>query len=195
MQRILVVVDMQEDFIRGPLGNDDCRNAVNGCVDLCDHGFRGEDFDWMVFTRDTHQENYLFTLEGRKLPVKHCIKDTAGWEIIPELKEWTDDASEMFMKDALRPNYHVLINKNTFGDANQLPAFISHAWNWKGDDVELHFCGVCTSICVLSNMTICRAHFPNTRIFLHRNATGDVTPQMKEAAFVCANSIQCEVVD
>lgn len=186
MKKILIVVDMQNDFITGPLGNEDCRNAVKGCVDLCKSG----DFNHIIFTRDTHQENYMDTLEGKKLPVKHCINDTAGWNIIPELDKF-----------AGRPE-SVVIDKDTFGSVSRNPRKTTVADNvryflkeWNDNDVELHFCGVCSSICVLSNMTILRAYFPNTKIVLHRNATGDVTEEMKQAAFICAKAIQCEVED
>lgn len=189
MKKILVVVDMQNDFITGPLGNEDCRNAVAGCVELCENG----GFDEIFFTKDTHYGYYLETLEGQKLPVKHCIKGTNGWKIIPELSRFVSKDYE--------------IEKTTFGSVstssgNNLPNAIM-SWmydkrsNFKDfiEPVEIHFCGVCTSICVISNMAILRAHFPNTKIVLHRNATGDVTPEMKEAAFVVAKSIQCEVED
>lgn len=188
MKKILVVVDMQNDFISGPLGNDDCRGAVKGCVDLCENG----GFDVIFFTQDTHGENYLETLEGKKLPVKHCIKGTSGYSIIPELQEYVDSECE--------------VEKRTFGslpgEYRNLPNAIlrwidchtTKVTDWF-EPVEIHFCGVCTSICVLSNMTIIRALLPNTKIILHANATGDVTPEMKKAAFVCAKAIQCEVVD
>ena len=168
---------MQNDFISGSLGNEDCKNAVNGCVDLCENG----NFDYIIFTKDTHHEDYLSTLEGQKLPVKHCIIGTDGWEIIPELQKF------------LKKSY--TITKNTFGSTVDLPWEIRGIETWIDKDIELHFCGVCTSICVLSNMTICRANFPNAKIVLHKNATGDVTEEMKQAAFVCAKAIQCEVED
>ena len=189
MKKILVVVDMQNDFIYGPLGNDDCRGAVKGCVDLCENG----GFDAIFWTKDTHDVSYLQTLEGKKLPVEHCICDTEGWRIIPELQKY-------FSEDKY------LIQKNTFGslpgEYKNLPNAIlswidchtTKVTDWF-EPVEIHFCGVCTSICVLSNMTIIRALLPNTKIVLHANATGDVTPEMKKAAFVCAKAIQCEVVD
>jgi nicotinamidase-related amidase len=183
MKKILIVIDMQNDFITGSLGNDDCRNAVAGCVDLCKNG----GFDSMVFTRDTHYATYMSTLEGRKLPVVHCINGTYGWNIIPELSEFANSVNSR------------TVNKTTFGSipgtkelcVTDIIKVDAAGCNEEG--IELHFCGVCTSICVLSNMTICRAMFPNAKIVLHKNATGDVTPEMKQAAFVCANSIQCEV--
>jgi len=187
MKKILIVVDMQNDFISGTLGNEDCRNAVKGCVDLCENG----GFDYIVFTRDTHGEDYLNTLEGKKLPVRHCIYGTEGWNIIQDLRKYAESETSL------------VIDKTTFGSLHALPETvyscltnlnISDGSNVYAD-FELHFCGVCTSICVLSNMAICRAQFPNARIVLHKGATGDVTDEMKQAAFVCANSIQCEVED
>ena len=188
-KKILIVVDMQNDFITGPLGNDDCRNAVKGCVELCED----ETFDNIIFTRDTHYANYLDTLEGQKLPVKHCIKDTQGWEIIPELGKFAALAKSK------------AVNKETFGsmptnDIFDLSLTDIIRFDMKGEDpteteTELHFCGVCTSICVLANMVIARANWPDVKIVLHTKATGDVTPEMKQAAFICAKAQQCELED
>lgn len=184
MNKILVVVDMQNDFITGPLGNEDCRNAVAGCVDLC----KDKSFDEIIFTQDTHHQNYLETLEGKKLPVVHCIQGTEGWNIVPEL--------QTFSKMVCSVN----VIKKTFGSISNNGNNLTVADHIKaisedGKDIEIHFCGVCTSICVLANMIICRAYFPNVRIVLHKNATGDVTPEMKQAAFICAKSQQCDVED
>ena len=179
MKKILVVVDMQNDFITGSLGNDDCRAAVKGCVDLCKSG----EFDKIVFTRDTHDEGYMDSLEGQKLPVPHCVRLTNGWQVIPELLPYM--GSELSW----------ILDKRTFG-CEALPGEIARLSNEELHDAcELHFCGVCTSICVLANMVICRAAFPNTRIVLHTKATGDVTEEMKQAAFVCAKAQQCDIED
>lgn len=178
MKKILIVIDMQNDFIYGALGNDDCRNAVKGCVDLCENG----KFDKILFTRDTHYENYMETLEGKKLPVPHCLFKSDGWQIIPELKDYIKDPSN-------------ILDKITFGCERLTEKILNIRVYDFQEPCELHFAGVCTSICVLSNMTICRAAFPNMKIVLHRNATGDVTEEMKQAAFVCAKAIQCEIED
>ena len=104
MTKILIIVDMQNDFITGPLGNDDCRNAVKGCVELA----KSDEFAYTIYTRDTHFEDYLETLEGKKLPVTHCIHETEGWELIPELAE-------------LQKNKHAfVVNKTTFGSTVRL---------------------------------------------------------------------------
>jgi len=180
MTKILIIVDMQNDFITGPLGNDDCRNAVKGCVDLA----KSDEFAYTIYTRDTHFSDYDSTLEGKKLPVPHCIHETEGWQLIPELAELQ------------KIKHAFLVNKTTFGSTmrlNEVVNFLTQELN--DDEFELHFAGVCTSICVISNMAILRAWYPNTRIVLHKNATGDVTQEQKEAAFTVAKSIQCDVED
>lgn len=189
-RKILVVVDMQNDFITGSLGNEDCRNAVKGCVELCRNG----GFDDIIFTRDTHRENYLDTLEGQKLPVKHCIKGSKGWKIIDELWKFAKSNHEA---------RSYIVDKDTFGSvengAGSLPETIGdivyNRYDNNYDDLEVHFCGVCTSICVLANMVIIRAEWPDLKIVLHTKATGDVTEEMKQAAFICAKAQQCELED
>jgi len=191
MKKILIVVDMQNDFITGPLGNEDCRNAVKGCVDLCENGH----FDQIFFTKDTHQKNYLETLEGQKLPVEHCIINTHGWDIVPELQKFITESDDLILKRTFG-SVEGSVRSKSLGEAVKQWVFSNTTTTADYiEPLELHFCGVCSSICVLSNMTILRAYFPNTRIVLHRNATGDVTDEMKQAAFICAKAIQCEVED
>ena len=74
MKKVLVIIDMQNDFIDGPLGNDECKQAVPAVIDAVNNG----GYTDVILTRDTHGDNYLNTQEGRKLPVVHCIKGTDG---------------------------------------------------------------------------------------------------------------------
>ena len=82
LDRVLVVVDMQNDFVYGPLGNEDCRSAVRDVVDVITNG----GFGLIVVTMDTHDEDYLSTQEGIRLPVEHCIEGTEGWELVPDVE-------------------------------------------------------------------------------------------------------------
>ena len=217
MKKILVVVDLQNDFVTGPLGNDDTRLAAKNAVDLVGTGW----FDKIVFTRDTHGSDYLSTLEGRKLPVEHCVKGTEGWEIIPEFKLFPKVLPDVDREpvqtwycgipfpDGKSPECHI-VDKCTFGSLvaprNQFMNLLGAIKVMTFDDdafdlddyrepFEIHFCGVCTSICVLSNMVLCRASYPNTRIVLHRLATGDVDEESKQAAFKVLENIQCDLED
>lgn len=149
MDKILIVVDMQNDFIdfeKGALGSIPAQNIVPAVVE------KVKNFDGRVyFTRDTHYENYSQTLEGEKLPIPHCIKGTWGWEICDELKPYADK----------------IINKDTFGftDWEYLLRVNLDKKNYAPDEIEI--CGLCTDICVISNALILRATYPNTKIVIN----------------------------
>lgn len=144
MQKILIVVDMQNDFVTGSLGSEAAQVAAKNIAAHIN------EYDTVIFTRDTHGPDYLDTLEGKFLPVPHCIKDTEGWEIIPELVNGVSKVKNLYVVD-----------KNTFG------TFIwgSMSVNMSVDeDATIEICGVCTDICVVSNALIMRAFRPNQRI-------------------------------
>ena len=142
MKKILLVVDMQNDFISGALGSNEAKAIVENATE------RVKDFDGeVIFTRDTHFENYEQTQEGRKLPVRHCIKDTYGWEVCDELK--TLPVYEKSRK----------IDKLTFG-SDELAVFVKEE---KPDEVYL--LGLCTDICVISNAMLVKAFSPETEVF------------------------------
>ena len=101
MSKLLIVVDMQNDFVTGVLGTKEACNIVPDVVKLVDE-FDGD----IAFTKDTHHDNYLDTQEGKKLPVVHCIEGTDGWEIIPELKRYTTADNKRLIG---------IFNKPTFG--------------------------------------------------------------------------------
>ncbi len=153
---ILVVVDMQNDFITGALRNEEAIKIVPYVVDKVKKATEDEN-TVVVFTRDTHDEyNYMDTIEGKNLPVLHCLNNTEGWEIIDELK----------------PYAGTLFNKNTFGSLH-LGNYIGNLNDEyvdrrkKGKDIkidEIEFIGVCTDICVISNVLLTKAIVPNVEI-------------------------------
>lgn len=186
----LIIVDMQKDFLTGPLGNEHCKNAIPGVLDLV----KNEKWDHVFVTKDTHTNNYNKTLEGEKLPVPHCIRATEGWEV------------ESSIIDAILENdlNLTIVNKPTFGSID-LHKKIFNEYEFlygqqaaemlgRGNDLEFHVCGVCTSICVLANVVLLRATWPDAKIIIHANACGDVTKEMHEAAKICFKAQQCEVV-
>lgn len=175
MKKVLVVIDMQNDFLTGSLGNAECAASAEPVRALLAQG----GWDAVAFTRDTHHGNYAETLEGRKLPVPHCLEGTDGWQIAPALRPFAEAPGAL------------VVDKPTFGSfalADALAARIG------GEEAELHLCGVCTSICVLSNAAILRARFPDATIVVHADATADVTPELKVHALAVLGSIQCDVV-
>ena len=142
---ILIVVDMQNDFVSGSLGSDSARKIVPKMVDYLSH-FSGS----LYFTRDTHGKDYLSTEEGRHLPVEHCIKGTKGHEIIAELVPFINNVT--------------IIDKPTFGSILLAEEIKALAEKSKVEDITL--CGVCTDICVISNALLLKAYLPNTPIRL-----------------------------
>ncbi len=168
MSKALIVIDMQNDFITGSLGNPDCQAVVPNIVQI----LQQESYDKIIFTRDTHTKNYLQTQEGQNLPVEHCIQGTEGWNIIDEL----NDVAKK----------HSIVDKITFGSLD-LPDQL------KGIE-EIDLVGVCTGICVISNALILKAAYPETRISVIESATACVTPESKQTALDAMKLCQINIV-
>ena len=162
MKRILVVVDMQNDFTTGPLGNAECAAVIPKVAEVIKTGV----YDRIIFTQDTHQSNYLDTQEGKRLPVVHCIEGTAGWEIAP------------------------VICKPAFGSV-QLGECLKQ---YCGDaEAQIDFCGVCTGICVISNVMIAKAFVPEARVCVIEKACACVTPESHRTAIEAMKTCQVDI--
>ncbi len=169
MKKTIIVVDMQNDFVTGSLGTKEACKTVPVIEKLLKENQENQ----IIFTQDTHHEDYLSTSEGKMLPVEHCMKGTKGWEIIPELKEWTHQA--------------IMVEKPTFGSL-KLPQLISQ---YQPEQIIL--VGVCSDICVISNALILKAHFPEIPIIVYENACAGVTPDKHQAAIETMKSCQIDV--
>lgn len=184
MRKFLCVIDMQEDFVRGSLGSPAAEAIVPKVVEKIRN--TPED-DYIIYTQDTHEKDYLeFGLEGQKLPVEHCIYDTDGWKLIPEVKA-------PFTEIGLEP---MSILKNTFGSFT-LAEYIDKAIDIEKvfeEDVEIELCGLCTDICVISNALILRAYFPNTKIIIDSSCCAGTSPEAHEAALTVMRSCQIDVI-
>lgn len=168
--KILVVVDMQNDFIDGALGSPEAVAIVPYVKGLIE-GFDGKVF----FTRDTHAESYMDTQEGKNLPVPHCIKDTYGWQIKAEL-------------DSLRKTE--AIDKVTFGSSALVDVIA------KEKDVEsITFIGLCTDICVISNVMLTKAYFPEIPLIVDAKACAGVTPQSHRTALDAMKMCQVKIIN
>lgn len=171
MRKILIVVDMQNDFVTGSLGSREAQVIVPNIINKVSN-YKFED---VYFTRDTHLSNYMDTLEGKYLPISHCISGTEGWQIIPELKSLS-----LFCN---------IINKETFG---------YEGWNnmcFGLDNFEFELCGVCTDICVVSNALALRMFYPNAKITVDASCCAGVTPEKHAAALEVMKSCQIEVIN
>ena len=168
--RLLAVIDMQNDFIDGALGTPEAVQIVDKVrAKIEEYLARG---DQVVFTRDTHPENYLETQEGQKLPVKHCIKGTSGWEISKKVYEESCP----------------VIDKPSFGSL----ALAEYAAGLAGLE-EIEVIGLCTDICVISNVMIMKARLPEIPIAVDASCCAGVTPQSHTNALEAMKMCQVEV--
>ncbi|MGF6376619.1 nicotinamidase/pyrazinamidase [Clostridiales Family XIII bacterium PM5-7] len=156
--RILLVIDMQNDFVTGALENEEAKKIVGDIEVSIKKNI--EEGNSVLFTRDTHGDDYMDTQEGEFLPVPHCIKDTEGWEIIDQLNAYANEENTF--------------DKPSFGATN-LPKWIEEKIN--GIPAEIELCGVCTDICVISNALILKAAFPETKVSVCGKLCAGVTPE------------------
>lgn len=171
MQKFLIVVDMQNDFIDGALGTAEAVAIVDNVK------AKIENFDGrVIFTRDTHSADYLTTQEGKNLPVEHCIKDTYGWQIRAEL-------------DALRKSE--AMDKPTFG-SKELGEMLKLE-NEKEEIGSITLIGLCTDICVISNALLIKAFLPETKVKVDAACCAGVTPDSHKTALNAMKMCQIEI--
>lgn len=171
--KILIVVDMQNDFIDGALGTKEALEIVPKVAERI-RRFEGR----VIATRDTHEENYLDTQEGKKLPVKHCIRGTNGWEIRPEIQELIRELP---------------MDKLTFGCLDLGNALQKYdEWQEKIESVTL--IGLCTDICVISNAMIVKAALPEATVIVDASCCAGVTPESHKQALEAMKVCQIEVI-
>ena len=172
MQKILLVIDMQNDFIDGALGTKEAL-AILPAVKEKIRCFEGT----VLFTRDTHEENYMETQEGRNLPVPHCIRGTRGWQIRPEL-------------DALRVTEPV--DKPTFGSTRLGEILLG--MNQREPIESITLVGLCTDICVISNALLAKAYLPEVPVIVEAACCAGVTPASHENALKAMEMCQIQVM-
>lgn len=171
--KILVVIDMQNDFIYGSLGSHLTQNIVDNVVaKVAEYKKNG---DTILYTRDTHYEDYLETPEGKKLPVEHCIRGTEGWKIIPELNP-SSSAGKW-----------AIINKPIFGSVDLMDYF--------EENDEIEFCGVCTDICVVSNALMAKSFYPNAKISVDPKCCAGTTINNHLSAIDVMRSCQIDIIE
>jgi len=170
--KYLIVVDMQVDFVTGALGTGEAQ-AIVGKVCEKVRAFDGK----VIFTRDTHEEDYLTTQEGRNLPVKHCVKGTAGWQIVPELAGMAEE----------------IIDKPTFGSVELAERLAAENEKEPVESVEL--IGLCTDICVISNAMVIKARMPEVPVKVDAACCAGVTPESHDNALKAMKMCQIAVIN
>lgn len=174
MKKVLVVVDMQNDFVDGALGTKEACGIVENVVSKI------ENFEGKIFvTLDTHQNNYMETSEGKKLPVPHCIRMTNGWLLNEKVR------------DALSDKDYKIIEKKTFGSTKLVKKIQKIK---KNNDMEIEFVGLCTDICVVSNVLLLKAYFPEVKMTVDAGCCAGVTPASHKAALETMKMCQIDVI-
>lgn len=178
MKEILIVVDMQNDFITGSLGSADALAIVPAVVQEIKSGRYAK----IIATADTHHADYLSTLEGRKLPVPHCLEFSQGWMLHEEIEK------------ALNGKEATICRKPTFGDIRLCEDLRALVRQNPAEDYSFTLVGVCTDICVVSNAVMLRAYLPDNEIRVLSGACAGTTPQAHAAALQTMQSCQIDVV-
>ena len=173
MKDYLIVVDMQKDFVDGALGTKEAAAIVPAVKRRVEAALAAG--ETVIFTRDTHEENYLETQEGRNLPVRHCIRGTEGWQIIPELREYAE----------------TVIDKPTFG-SEKLGALLKEL-DEKEKTGRITLVGLCTDICVISNALLVKAFLPEVPVVVDPACCAGVTPESHENALGAMKACQIAV--
>ena len=172
MKRLLVVVDFQNDFVCGSLGFEKAKELEKVILEKINE-YKNDD---IVFTLDTHEDDYLNTIEGEHLPIKHCIKGTYGHEIYGKIKE-------------ISKNYPC-IEKETFASKELLHFIENKPFTYE----SIEICGLVSDICVISNAIIAKAASPKSKILVDKKATSSANLKMQEMAFKVMQNLHIEVI-
>lgn len=175
MKKILIVVDMQKDFVSGALGSAEAVAIVDNVVNKIEN-FDGD----IIVTYDTHFENYMETQEGKNLPVPHCIKGTDGWKLDSKVQA------------ALDKKEFKAIEKPTFG-STELPEYIKAKYN--PAEIEIELIGLCTDICVVSNALLMKANFLETKVSVDASCCAGVTVDSHNASLTTMKMCQVNVIE
>ena len=182
MHKILVVIDMQNDFLTGTLKNNEHERVIKEVINVINKG----DYNEIFATRDTHDESYLDTMEGKKLPVLHTQINGWGWQI-------EDSIATAINNNFSNDKIHI-INKPTFGSKILQSTIENLATKYKEEDLLIDFCGVCTGICVISNAIPAKMYAPEATIRVIDKACACVTPESHIHAIEAMKTCQIEII-
>lgn len=180
MLKILIVIDVQKDFVDGSLGTEEAVKIIPAVIDAIRENRK--DNGYLIFTMDTHGEDYPDTFEGRHLPVSHCIKNTEGWLLDKNIRELGDYVFDTNCS---------ILEKPGFG-CPTLPQTIEEIVKNTDGEYEVTLCGLCTDICVASNAMLLRALYPSMNIKVLSYACAGSTVEKHEAALKVFEA--CQIV-
>ena len=172
MKKLLIVVDYQVDFVNGSLGFPKAMEIEEGIVDKVIE-FENDGCD-VIFTLDTHYEDYMNTVEGQNLPIAHCIKGTKGHELYGEVKNLS--------------LIHKVFEKETFGSSKLFDYLKENNYD------EVYLCGVVTNICVISNAIVVKSALPNAKITIYKDLVASNDPVMENYSFEIMKNLHMNVI-
>ena len=185
--KVLIGIDLQQDFIDGSLGTPEAKEIIPKIVDKINN-YSNKNNTLVLFTKDTHNDTYLETLEGTMLPIPHCIENTEGWSINKDIKDAVK--SHDFLGYSSKKIIKSRIYKNTFGSDDLRDLLIKEK-----DNIEsVEFVGLCTDVCVISNVLMARQALPNTEIYVDASCCAGTTPEKHNAALEVMKSCQIEII-
>ena len=185
--RVLVVVDAQVDFVTGALGSVTAKSIIPHMRERIREYADGDTL--ILFTKDTHDEDYDKTMEGYHLPVAHCIRGTPGWSLVKEISILADGYSN-FLIYSDGEIVHSRILKDTFGSV-KLGELLRR---YESEITDITFMGFCTDICVISNVLLTKAFLPNTRIIVDASCCAGTTLDKHLAALEVMKSCHIDVI-
>lgn len=178
-KNVLIAVDLQNDFVDGVLGTKEAQAIIqNASVKIMEA--TADENTMVIVTKDTHHDNYMETEEGKNLPVPHCVKDTNGWQLNPQIEDALDASAYTALKE-------------TFGAASLTKILNSAQKFYSIERIEL--IGLCTDICVLSNAVVAKTLVPNAHVVVDAACCAGVTPESHDTALNAMRAIQVEVVN
>lgn len=176
MSKVLAVVDMQNDFVTGSLGTEEAKEIVPNVISKI------KNYDGtVVYTRDTHEADYLSTQEGKWLPVIHCVKDTEGWQILDEIQKLADDVES------------IIFDKDVFG-SKEMIKYLTEL-DKKDPIEEIQLVGLCTDICVISNALTIKTYFPQVPIVVDAKCCAGVSRESHENALEAMKVCQVTILN
>ena len=197
MKKVLIIVDMQNDFVDGALGTPEAQAIVPKVADYI--RTHADKDTILLVTKDTHNPDYMETLEGKNLPVAHCIKNTHGWELAPAIQEAIYDTRDKYHGFDFYFPYVAdhIVCKPTFGSldlVNLLYVIDDMTGTQPGEVAEITLMGLCTGICVLSNAMLAKATLPEVPVRVVADCCACVTPTSHQTALDAMKLCQIEII-
>ena len=197
MKNVLVIVDMQNDFVDGALGTPEAQKIVSKVADYI--RTHADKDTVLIFTKDTHDIDYMFTQEGKNLPVAHCVKNTHGWELAPAIQEALYDVRGQYHSfDSYFPyiSDHIVC-KPSFGSldlVNLLYVLDDDTGMQPGDIAEITMMGLCTDICLLANSVLAKTTLPEVPVRVVADCCAGVTTESHQRALDAMKMLQIEII-